>query len=119
MTAPTTFAWPYGDVAPGPKARLARRFSLMRAVHHGLMRPGADMNQAPSVCLAGPDGEAETRAWLQRAAQSRAWLIVNTHDVADQPSRWGCTPDALARLLDEALALGFEITTVAEGANAQ
>jgi hypothetical protein len=54
--------------------------------------------------------------WLRKAAQRRAWLILNTHDVGPVPSRWGCRPEALARILDEALALGFQILTVAEGA---
>ena len=112
----TTFAYPYGDVAAGPKAALASRYSLLRALHHGLIEAGADLNQAPSVGLEGPEGERQVMAWLQKAVQRGSWLILTSHDVSPQPSRWGCTPDALSRVLDQALALGFQIITAAEGA---
>jgi peptidoglycan/xylan/chitin deacetylase (PgdA/CDA1 family) len=116
VPSPTTFAYPYGDVSPGSKAALGARFSLLRALHHGLIEPGADLNQAPSVGLEGPHGERDAIAWLRRAAQRRAWLILNAHDVRSEPSRWGCQTQALARVLDEALALGFQVLTVAEAA---
>lgn len=116
VPTPTTFAWPYGDVAPETKRALKHRFSLMRALHHGLLSGGSDLNQAPGVGVEGPDGEAIAAGWLQRAAGRRSWLILYTHDVADTPSPFGCTPAALARLADAARAGGFEVVTVAEGA---
>ncbi|MET0294872.1 MAG: polysaccharide deacetylase family protein [Phenylobacterium sp.] len=116
LPRPATFAYPYGDVAPSPKAALAGRFDLLRALHPGLVTAGSDLNQAPAVGIEGPDGEATARRWLTRAKAERAWLILYTHDVQEQPSPWGCTPEALARLIDTALADGFEIVTTAEGA---
>ena len=116
LTLAATFAYPYGDVSPGPKAVLAPRYSLLRALHYGLIEPGTDLNQAPSVGMEGPNGESTALAWLRRAARRKSWLILNAHDVQDQPSPWGCTPDALRRVVREAVALDFEIVTVAEGA---
>jgi peptidoglycan/xylan/chitin deacetylase (PgdA/CDA1 family) len=116
IAAPQTFAWPYGDVAPGPKAVLAPRFALLRALHNGLVERRADLNQAPSIGIEGKNGESKARMWIQRAAKRKAWVILTTHDVAPCPSPWGCTPETLGRLIDEALALGFEVVTVAQGA---
>lgn len=116
IRAPTTFAYPYGDVSFVPKALLAARFDLLRALHHGVIEPGVDLNQAPSVGMEGPQGEQAARSWLRRAAQRKAWLVLNVHDVQARPSSWGCTPDALNRTVKEAVDLGFEIVTVAEGA---
>jgi peptidoglycan/xylan/chitin deacetylase (PgdA/CDA1 family) len=113
---PATFAYPFGDVAPATKRALAPRFSVMRALHHGLVTAGTDLNQAPAVGVEGPDGEALAMAWLRRTAGRGAWLILCTHDVADQPSAYGCTPAALERLVDAALANGLEPVTMAEGA---
>ena len=113
---PATFAFPYGDVAPATKRALAPRFSLMRALHEGLVTQGTDLNQAPAVGVEGPAGEALALGWMRRAAGRKAWLILCTHDVAEAPSPYGCTPAALARLVDRALALGFEPVTVADGA---
>ncbi|MFI4936720.1 MAG: polysaccharide deacetylase family protein [Caulobacterales bacterium] len=114
--APATFAYPYGDVAAPTKRALAGRFALLRALHHGLIAKGADLNQAPAVGVEGPEGETIAFRWLKRAARRGAWLILYTHDVADTPSPWGCTPGALARLADAAAARGVEVVTVAEGA---
>ncbi|MDP3175151.1 MAG: polysaccharide deacetylase family protein [Phenylobacterium sp.] len=116
LPAPTTFAYPYGDVAAGPKRALGSRFSVLRALHPGLIELGADLNQAPAVGIEGPEGEARARDWMGRALRARAWLILYTHDVRDDPSPWGCTPQALTRLIDEALAAGFELATVSDAA---
>jgi peptidoglycan/xylan/chitin deacetylase (PgdA/CDA1 family) len=113
---PTTFAYPFGDVAPATKRALSPRFQLMRALHHGLVTAGSDLNQAPAVGVEGPDGEALAMGWMRRAAGRGAWLILYMHDVADQPSPYGCTPAALERLVDAALANGLKPVTVAEGA---
>lgn len=113
---PVNFAYPYGDVSPAAKSALSGRFQTLRALHHGLIERGSDLNQAPGVGIEGPDGEAVAMRWLEAAAQRRAWVILYTHDVSETPSPWGCTPAALARLIDRAVTGGFDIVTVAEGA---
>ena len=115
LPAVTTFAYPYGDVAFPTKRRLSRRYDLLRALHHGLVETGADLNQCPAVGIEGPQGEATAASWLAKAQARRAWLILYTHDVAEQASPWGCTPGALGRLIDAAQAANFDIVTVADG----
>lgn len=112
----TNFAYPYGDVSHAAKAALGARYQVLRALNHGLIENGSDLNQAPAVGIEGPDGEATATGWLARAMRRKAWLILYSHDVADSPTAWGCTPDALTRLIDAAQAGGCDIVTVAEGA---
>jgi len=112
----TNFAYPYGDVCLDAKQSLGGRYDVLRALHPGVIRTGVDLNQAPSVGVEGPDGASLAQTWLKCAAASKTWLILYTHDVADQPSIWGCTPADLKALVAEAVALGFDIVTVAEGA---
>jgi peptidoglycan/xylan/chitin deacetylase (PgdA/CDA1 family) len=116
LPAPETFAYPYGDVGYGTKPALGERFRLLRALHHGVIVQGSDLNQAPGVGIEGPGGEALARRWIDIAKRRNAWLILYTHDVRDDPSPWGCTPAALGRLIDAAIAEGLEVVTVAEGA---
>ena len=111
----TSFAYPYGDVSRAAKQALAPRYGLLRALHHGLIEAGSDLNQAPAVGIEGPGGEALALRWLDRAADRKVWLILYTHDVADTPSPWGCAPAALDRLVSAARNSGFDIVTVAEG----
>jgi peptidoglycan/xylan/chitin deacetylase (PgdA/CDA1 family) len=110
------FAYPFGDVSREAKRALGERFQVLRGLHSGLIEDGSDLNQAPAIGIEGPGGEAKARAWLAKAAARKAWLILYTHDVAAAPSPWGCTPEAFEGLIDAALALGFDIVTVAEGA---
>jgi peptidoglycan/xylan/chitin deacetylase (PgdA/CDA1 family) len=111
-----TFAYPFGDVGFAAKQVVAERFSLSRGLHHGLIEPGADLNQAPAVGVEGDAGEALGHAWLAKAAERRAWVILFTHDIADTARRFGASADGLARLVDKALALGFDVVSAAEGA---
>ena len=99
-----------------PGVALFHRFDLMRALHPGMITAGADLNQAPAVPVEGPGGEALAMRWIERAASRRAWVILCMHDVEDSASPWGCAPATLERLADAALAAGFEVDTVAEGA---
>lgn len=116
VSDPVSFAYPYGDVGAEAKKLLAQRFKTVRALHHGLIAPGADLNQAPAVGIEGADGEAVALRWLDRAHARKAWLILYTHDVAETPSQWGCSPQVLERLVDGAINAGFDVVTVAEGA---
>jgi peptidoglycan/xylan/chitin deacetylase (PgdA/CDA1 family) len=111
-----TFAYPYGDVSPQAKSVLNDRFLASRALHHGLITPGADLNQTPAVGIEGKDGEQTAIDWLIRAEDETAWLVLYTHDVRENPSDWGCTPQTLERLIVRALDMGFDIVTYAEGA---
>ena len=56
VARPTTLAYPFGDVAPATKHALASRFALMRALHHGVLSAGSDLNQAPAVGVEGQPG---------------------------------------------------------------
>lgn len=111
-----SFAYPYGDVSTPAKRVLGHRFRTLRTVQAGLVETGSDANQLPAVGIEGPEGEAAAMRWLDRAAERKAWLVLYTHDVAERPSDWGCTPEALGHLVDAALARGFDVVTAAEGA---
>lgn len=112
-----TFAYPYGDVSAAAKRLLNDGYLAARALHHGLIVSGTDLNQAPAVGIEGVCGEQTAMEWLQRARQARdAWLVLYTHDVREEPSEWGCTPAALDRILAKGRELGFEIVTFEEGA---
>ena len=69
-----------------------------------------------AACLVAAWASLAVVTGVQTAAEQKAWLILYTHDVAEAPSQWGCTPGVLARLADEALGRGFKVVTVAEGA---
>lgn len=111
---PRHFAYPYGEVSPQAKKALKGRYGSLRAVHSGIVTNGSDLNQLPAVGVEGPDGEAEAVRWIDRAVERDAWVILYTHDVRENPSKYGCTPEALARIVAHAKARGAAIRTVGE-----
>ena len=111
---PRHFAYPYGEVSPQAKKALKGRYGSLRAVHSGIVVEGSDLNQLPAVGIEGEDGEAEAVRWIDRAVERNAWVILYTHDVRDDPSKYGCTPAALERLVAHAKARGAAIRTVGE-----
>jgi peptidoglycan/xylan/chitin deacetylase (PgdA/CDA1 family) len=116
LPEPTTFAFPFGDVSVQAKRVAGDRFRLCRALHHGLIRRGADLNQAPAVGIEGANGEAVARRWMRAAARQGAWLILYTHILGPTASEFGCSVEGFTRLVDEAIASDFDIVTVDRGA---
>lgn len=117
LMRPETFAYPYGDVSPQAKLVTLNTFRAARGLAHGLVRSGVDLNQTPAIGLEGPNALSLGRRWLWRASSRPGnWLILYTHDVRETPSDWGCTPQTLEALADEAISLGFDVVTYAEGA---
>ncbi len=116
VASPETFAYPYGDVGARAKWVVAQRFRLSRGVHRDVIEAGTDLAQAPAVGIQGSEGEAEAMHWMDRALRGKAWLILFTHGVEDEVTRYGCTAAAFERLVERAVSQGFEIVTVAEGA---
>ena len=45
----------------------------------------------------------------------KAWVIFYTHDIAEEPSPYGCTPRVFRELVDRARTFDCDIVTVAEG----
>ena len=113
--APVSYAFPYGRVSPRTKRFFAPRFASLRGVHPGINAGRVDLAQLNTISL-------ETRCWnqgeieaaIQRALHDHGWLIFYTHDVADTPSPWGCTPGLLRHALDAAKRRNMPMVSVAE-----
>jgi hypothetical protein len=69
--------------AQRPRRLLAGRFKTLRALHHGLIANGADLNQAPGGRHRGRGRRAVALKWLDKRPPRKAWLILYTHDVSE------------------------------------
>ena len=94
--APVSYAFPYGRVSPRTKRFMAPRFSNVRGVHPGVNIGRVDLAQLNTVSL-------ESRCWepdrieaaINRVLHENGWLVLYTHDVSDDPSPYGSTPQML------------------------
>jgi peptidoglycan/xylan/chitin deacetylase (PgdA/CDA1 family) len=109
-----SFAYPYGHAPLRHRWRLTRRFAACRGVatRRGgkLIGPVVDPSLVPAVGLTR-DGRKhdDIGAYVADAAARRAWLVLFTHDVRDQPSAHGCTPGELDRAIRLAREAGLDI----------
>ncbi|MEL6687867.1 MAG: polysaccharide deacetylase family protein [Pseudomonadota bacterium] len=105
-----TFAYPYGEVTPSLKRALSSEFRLSR----GILAPNndtLDLNLAASGRLYS-DTIEETNTLIRQAANQKQWLILFGHDVRENPSEYGCTPDELEAWLALIETLPLDVLTV-------
>ncbi len=96
----SSFAYPYGAVSPGAKRFYGERFLTCRGVRWGLNHDVADFADLRAVALERRlHDRVRLREVIAKAVETRAWMIVFTHDVEADPSPWGCTPGDLEDLL--------------------
>jgi len=88
-----TFAYPFGDVSFAATMRLQSKFAGCRSSEPGLNIERADLGRLRSVRLYNRlMSNEDISNVIKEAVSSNAWLIFYTHDVAETPSNFGCTP---------------------------
>jgi peptidoglycan/xylan/chitin deacetylase (PgdA/CDA1 family) len=111
----SSFAFAYGETTPAAKRALAGRFATLRGVRAGINRGTADRALLKSVPLDG--GEAGIARAIEAAgtlAGHPGWLIYYAHDIQEQPTQWGCTPEQFERVCVAVERSGARVMTMAE-----
>jgi peptidoglycan/xylan/chitin deacetylase (PgdA/CDA1 family) len=109
------FAYPYGLASVAHKRQLTSSFRSARGILPGVNSGTIDLQFLRSTPLIDKDID---RAGIDRvfdeAVATGGWLTLYTHDVADAPSPWGCTPRLLRHALDAARRRNMPVVSVAE-----
>src|SRR5579872_3755759 len=90
------FAYPYGAGSVWRKTQLAKIFHSSRGIVPGVNAGVADLQFLRSTPLINHDIDRDgiERAFDEAVARN-GWLIFYSHDVANKPSPYGCSPDLL------------------------
>jgi peptidoglycan/xylan/chitin deacetylase (PgdA/CDA1 family) len=103
--APQSFAYPFGRISFAAKRALASRFASCRGIAAGINHGLVDLGELRANRLyAAEFDEAAFRRLIDRNAACGGWLIFYTHDIAESPSRFGCTPQQFAAVVAHAAA---------------
>jgi peptidoglycan/xylan/chitin deacetylase (PgdA/CDA1 family) len=109
----SSFAYPYGDVSPRTKLLFSRRFSSSRGIRRGINADAIDLALLKAVALEHRSWDPETvETAVQVAVRRRGWIVFFTHDVSDNPSLYGATPDMLDHALSCLRAADIDILPV-------
>lgn len=108
------FAYPFGAYGLGAKRVCGPRFRSSRITGNGLHRGTVDISMLGSYRLYGNTHAQDQWEAALSATAAGGWLIVNTHEVADDYGPYGCSPATLNAMVARARALGCEVLTVAQ-----
>jgi peptidoglycan/xylan/chitin deacetylase (PgdA/CDA1 family) len=109
------FAYPYGDVTLRAKRELGLQMRSCRGTCGGFNGPLVDLNLLRANSLYGDVDRAEAaKRLIVENEERKQWLIFYSHDVAAEPSAFGCSPQLLEEVCSFAAHRGARFATVAE-----
>lgn len=113
--ASSNFAYPYGEATLTTKRLLGRLVRSSRGTIAGLNGPEVDLNLLRANSLYGGDEQMNrVRHLILKNQAQKSWLIFYSHDVAEKPSPYGCTPSLLQEAVSFASAQGASLMTVVD-----
>lgn len=109
------FAYPYGDLSIRTKRYLEGRFNSCRSGHPGINRGIADLGALDAWPLQDAlIDHAQVGELIAETVRTCGWLIFYSHDVADEPSQYGVSPDLLEWAVGTAKRAGCVLASVAQ-----
>jgi peptidoglycan/xylan/chitin deacetylase (PgdA/CDA1 family) len=109
------FSYPYGDLSFRARLHLETLFDSCRSIDPGINAGLADLGLLKSCTL---DNRSIDRAEISRliadTVRINGWLIFLSHDVCDEPSRFGIQPDLLEFALHNAQQAGLQPVTISQ-----
>jgi peptidoglycan/xylan/chitin deacetylase (PgdA/CDA1 family) len=110
-----TLSYPISCPRPKTKRRCAKYFSGCRGGGQTWNSGTIDLNNLSAFFIEqSRDNPNAIRKAIDSTARSDAWLIFATHDVCDNPTRFGCTPALLEEIVDYSLNSGAKVVSVSK-----
>jgi peptidoglycan/xylan/chitin deacetylase (PgdA/CDA1 family) len=109
------FAYPFGYGSFARKRQLKKEFRSCRSIVPGVNSGTVDLQFLRSMPLIDRriDHDGIERAFDQ-AQNTNGWLIFYSHDVADRPSPYGCSPALMNHALEAASRRKIPVLNMAE-----
>jgi peptidoglycan/xylan/chitin deacetylase (PgdA/CDA1 family) len=108
-----TCSYPFGEVTYRAKRFCAAHFAATRGIRAGLNHRLLDLSELRAVRIYHRTFSLPYfQNLVARCRRESAWLIFYTHDVAEDPSPWGCTPDEFESVVRMVVNEGIPILTM-------
>jgi len=109
------FAFPFGDVTLKTKREIGAKMASCRSIWGGFNGPVVDLNLLRANSLYGNQNQSDRiRKLIEQNEHRRTWLIFYSHDVQDNPSPFGCTPELLQLAVSFAAQTAGQVLTVGD-----
>ena len=108
-----TFSYPISLPRPLTKAKIVGHFLCCRGGGQTLNAGETDLNQLSAFFLEKSRGNIQAvKDLIDRNRQVGGWLIFATHDISDNPTPYGCTPEFFEQVVEYASKSGAQIVPV-------
>jgi glycosyltransferase involved in cell wall biosynthesis/peptidoglycan/xylan/chitin deacetylase (PgdA/CDA1 family) len=109
-----TFSYPISLPRPLTKARTATHFRCCRGGGQTLNAGTIDLNQLSAYFLEKNRHDLQgIRDLIDKNREAKGWLIFATHDIAEDPTPFGCGPAFFRDVVDYAVRSGAQVLPVA------
>ena len=110
-----SFSYPISVPRPRNKRIAGRRYASCRCGGQTFNRGSADLALLKAFFIEkSRDDLAAIRHVIDRNAASRGWLIFATHDIDENPTAYGCTPNVFESVVRYSVESGARILPVHE-----
>lgn len=106
------FAYPFGAYSFQAKRLCQHQFQSSRITGGGTLLNEVDLQLLPSYRLYQKNDTSDLQSQIDLAAKKHGWLIMNTHDISDQPSPYGFSTSRLEDTIQSILNSGCRIMSV-------
>jgi glycosyltransferase involved in cell wall biosynthesis/peptidoglycan/xylan/chitin deacetylase (PgdA/CDA1 family) len=110
-----SFAYPISLPRPLTKSRIADYFLSCRGGGQTFNVGTVDLNQLSAYFLEKTHGDFQAiKDLIDHNRQACGWLILATHDISDNHTPYGCTPEFFENVVQYAIRSGAQIVPVLE-----
>ena len=110
-----TLSYPINHPRPHTKRRTARHFMASRCGGQRFNSGVLDLNLLSAYFLEiGGYDLREVEELIARNCAAKGWLIFATHDVCENPTRYGCTPTFFEEVVKASVASGAKVLPVTQ-----
>jgi peptidoglycan/xylan/chitin deacetylase (PgdA/CDA1 family) len=109
----THLSYPISHPQPDTKRRVAGHYETARGGGQTFNAGVTDLNYLKAFFIEqSRDNFGAIEAVIQENARANGWLVFATHDVADDPTRFGCTPQCFSDVVKCSVDSGASLLCV-------
>jgi peptidoglycan/xylan/chitin deacetylase (PgdA/CDA1 family) len=105
-------SFPFGHVSLAAKRMVRTSYDTCRSTEPGTNLDPVDLSFLKANPIYSRFEVQPLKQLIRDNARLKGWLILYTHDVAADPSPYGCTPAYFEEVLDSALESGAEVLAI-------
>jgi peptidoglycan/xylan/chitin deacetylase (PgdA/CDA1 family) len=110
------FSFPHGHVTLAAKHALRSAYDTCRSTEWGINSDPVDLGFLRANPLYSRFAIGTVKQLICANSRANGWLVLYTHDVAVNPSPYGCTPEYFEEVLVCALESGADVLTIRDAA---